>query len=97
MLSCRENISYAKVGLKLASKSCGLDSLTGRAVNRYPKAANSNPARVNIFQPNSAVSDYHEIFLFMHIPKNDSEIEFKQTLRQRVLTVEMVIQNKRNV
>ena len=55
----REYVVYLD-GIKLASSSCGLDSSTGSAVNRYPEGASSNPARVNIFQLTSAVSDYHE-------------------------------------
>ena len=43
-----------------------LDGSTGRAVDRYPKGANSNPARVNGFQLTSAVSDYHVKLLFMY-------------------------------
>ena len=34
------------------------------AADRYPEGASSNPARVNIFQLTSAVSDYHEKFLY---------------------------------
>ena len=47
--------------VKLASNPCGLDSSTGRAADRYPEDASSNPARVNIFQQTSAVSDGFEI------------------------------------
>ena len=50
--------------IKLASNPFGLDHSTGRAADRYSEGANSNPARVNIFQLTSAVSDYHEKFLF---------------------------------
>ena len=53
--------------LKLASNPCGLDNSTGRAADRYPDDASSNPARVNIFQLTSVVSDYGEKFLFLFI------------------------------
>ena len=53
----------------------GLDSSTGRATDRYPEGTSSNLARVNIFQLTSAVSDYHEKFLFMYISEDDSEIK----------------------
>ena len=53
-----------------------MDSSTGRAADRYLEAASSYPARVNIFQLISAVSDYHEKFLFMYIYEDDSEIDF---------------------
>ena len=46
--------------IKLSSNLCGLDSSTGRAADRYPEGASSNPAGVNIFQLTSAVSGYHE-------------------------------------
>ena len=42
------------------STRCGLDSSTGRAADRYPEGASSNPAQVNLLQLTSAVSDYHE-------------------------------------
>ena len=64
--------SYS-LGTVFASSPCGLDSSTGRAADRYPKRASSNPSRVNIFQLTLAVSDYHEKFLFMYISENDSE------------------------
>ena len=41
--------------IKLASNPCRLDSSTGRTADLYPEGANSNPARVNIFQLTSAV------------------------------------------
>ena len=41
--------------IKLASNPCELDSSTGRAADRYPEDASSNPARVNIFRLTSAV------------------------------------------
>ena len=44
-------------------------------MDRYSEGASSNPARVNIFQLTSAVSDYREKFLFMYIPEDDSEIK----------------------
>ena len=50
------------------------DNLT-LPTDRYPESASSNPARVNIFQFTSAVSDYHEKFLFMYISEDDYEIE----------------------
>ena len=53
--------------IKLASNPCGLDSPTGRAADRYPEGASSNPVRVNIFQLPSTVPDYHENFLFMFL------------------------------
>ena len=52
----------------------GLDSSTRRAADWYPASAHSNPARVNIFQLTSAMSDYHEKFLFVCISKDDSEM-----------------------
>ena len=51
--------------MKLAFDPCGLDKSTGRATDRYPKGASSNPVRDKIFQLTSAVSDYHEKFLFI--------------------------------
>ena len=59
--------------IKLPSTPCGLDSSTGRAMDRYPECASSNPARVNIFQLISAASDYHGKFFFMYISEDDSE------------------------
>ena len=53
--------------IKLASNPRGLDCSTGKAVDRCPEGASSNPARVNNFQLTSAVSDYHEKFLFTPI------------------------------
>ena len=47
---------------KLVSNPCGLDNSTGRAAGRYSEDASSNPARVNIFQLTSAVSDFYEKF-----------------------------------
>ena len=58
---------------KLTSNPCGLDSSRDRAADRYPEGASSNPARVNIFKLTSAVSDYHQKFLFTYISKDDSE------------------------
>ena len=55
--------------IKLASNPCGLDSSTGRAADRYPEGASSNPAQVNFFQLTSALSDYHEKFLFIGYPE----------------------------
>ena len=49
-----------KLNKKVASNPCGLDSSTGRAADRYPEGASSNPAVVNIFQLTSAVLDHHE-------------------------------------
>ena len=51
--------------IKLTSNPCGLDSSTSRAADRNPEGASSNPAWVNNFQLASAVSDYHEEFLFI--------------------------------
>ena len=47
----------------MLDKNCGLDSSTGRAADRYPEGASSNPARINNFQLTSVVSDYREKFL----------------------------------
>ena len=63
------------IWIKLTSSFGGFDSSTVRAVDHYPKGASSNPASVNIFHFTSAVSDYHEKFLFMYIFKDSSEIE----------------------
>ena len=65
--------------IKLASNPCGLDSSTGRAADRYPEGASSNPTRINIFQLTSAVSDFHEKFLFVYISEDDSEIKNETT------------------
>ena len=54
-----------KLDKKLASDPCGLVRSTGRAADQYLEDASSNPARVNIFELTSAVSDYHEKFLFI--------------------------------
>ena len=44
-------------------------------MDRYPEGASSNLAQVNVFQCISAVSDYHEKFLFMYIYDDDSEMK----------------------
>ena len=43
------------------------ERMCSTAVDRYPKSASSNPARVNILEFTSAASDYHENFLFMYL------------------------------
>ena len=53
--------------IKLASKHCGLDGSTCSAADGYPESESSNPARVNVFQLTSEVSDYHEKFLLITV------------------------------
>ena len=64
--------------IKPTSNPCRLDNSKGRATDWYPEGASSNPAPVYIFQLTSAVSDYHEKFLFMNISEDDSEIKLAQ-------------------
>ena len=63
--------------IKLSSNSCGLDSSTGRAADRYPEGVSSNPAGVNIFQLTSAMSDYHEkIFLIQSCVHQNKDVSW---------------------
>ena len=71
-----------------ASNSCRLDSSTGRAADKYPEGVSSNPARVNIFQLTSAVSDYHgEKKVCSCISEDDSEIKTDQSVKAFLLTI----------
>ena len=38
--------------------------LRHRVTDRYPEGASSNPARINIFQLTSALSDYEKFLFF---------------------------------
>ena len=63
LLSYRVHLNWIKV----ASNPYRLDSSTGRAVDRCPEGASSNPTRVNIFHLTSAVSDYHKKFPYIKL------------------------------
>ena len=65
---------WADMPKQATGKQCIIIKLTGAVeADRYSEGASSNPTRVNIFQLTSAVSDYHEKFLFMYISEDDSE------------------------
>ena len=68
---------FAPSGYRSAALPVQLSSPQGLEASFIQFKCARDPAGVNIFQLTSAVSDYHEKFLFMYISEDNSEIELK--------------------